>query len=318
MTSGSLGTPPDTLVHREKQALLFPGQGSYRPGCVAHLADHGAARDVLRHIDGVVLAAGREALTPMILDIDGPGPDELVARRPYALQLAVFASSLALHTARTTPTPYPRGTAAVLGHSFGDVTAMTAAGLLSLPDAASVVCARTEAVERFAPPGGMTALGLGRSATARLLTALDAPRLCVASTNSPRQTVVSGPHEDLARLEQTVAGLGTWSVRLQVPYPYHHPSLGRAARHLRDRLTRLRTLTPHLPVYSDVLCRRLSPDDDIAGLLSAPLEHPSRLLTALRRLHGDGIRQFTECGPGTVLTELLPECLPADGRLAYR
>jgi len=297
-------------------AFLFPGQGSYQPGCLARPAEESAAvREVLRTVDGIGRRYHWPPVSRLVTDPDSAGQQELADTAPELLQLAVFAASAALHAQLSREQGQKPDL--VLGHSFGDVAALTAAGWLTLPDAIRVVCERMVAVQRFGPTGGgLVVAGLSRERARHLLAALGDPRLVVAGENSPEQTVLAGPADSLSRGLAALTAVGAWSAVLPVPYAFHHPEYRTAAIQLRRALDGLPVSCTGTAVFSDVLGRFLRPGDDLPALLSGTLVHPVRFLGAVRALHNRGARVFVECGARDVLTRLLPDCLPPVTRLA--
>src|SRR5687768_15181518 len=102
--------------------LLFPGQGSQKPGMAQDLAAaHPAARDVLDRVDAALGAPLSRLM------FDGPA-DELT--QTHNAQPALFAHGAAVWAAtRDRLGPHVRAAA---GHSLGEFTAYHAAGALGL------------------------------------------------------------------------------------------------------------------------------------------------------------------------------------------
>src|SRR3954470_20880272 len=114
--------------------LLFPGQGSQKPGMGKDLAESfPEARAVFDRADGVLGAPLSR------LCFEGPA-DELT--QTHNAQPALLASGAAVWAARRERTA-PRVRAAA-GHSLGECTAYHAASSLSLDDALRVVRRRGE------------------------------------------------------------------------------------------------------------------------------------------------------------------------------
>ncbi|TMR17525.1 ACP S-malonyltransferase [Nonomuraea turkmeniaca] len=288
-------------------AFLFPGQGSHQPGCAAQAAAAPQVADVLQRIDTVAGLYGYDPVTPLVVDPRSATLEDLLNETPNLIQLAVFADSMAVHAMLISK--YERPPDAVLSHSFGDVAALTAAGALMLESATHVVCARMEAVARFAPPGGMTAMGMNAPRTAHLLAACADPRVVLAAENAPEQTVVSGPHPVRATVADAARACGVWTTDLPVPHPFHSPGFADAAHALYQTLRGVHFAPPRVPFYSDILARSLQATDNVAHLLSRTLVEPVRFLSTLRRLYADGITGFIECGARDILTGLLRQCI---------
>ncbi|HYU52354.1 MAG TPA: ACP S-malonyltransferase, partial [Gemmatimonadaceae bacterium] len=114
--------------------LLFPGQGSQKPGMGKDLAD---AFPIARGVFGEVDAALGEDLSRLCFE--GPA-DELTLTRNA--QPALFAHGAAVWAlTKDALRPHVRAAA---GHSLGEFTAYHAADAVSLPGAARLVRRRGE------------------------------------------------------------------------------------------------------------------------------------------------------------------------------
>jgi len=289
--------------------FLFPGQGGYIAGALAHVAGGGEVASVTDTVDSVAADYGHQPVSPLVLDHGGPTLDQLLAEDPDRVQLAVFACSVA--SAALLAADYGLVPDVVFGHSLGEISALTVAGALSVADGARVVCERVAALRRTAPqPGGLLAVGAGADRTGHLLGAVDDWRLAVAAENSPFQTVVSGPDQALAVLAGAAEAVGVRTFRLRAPGQFHNPALAATADEFADGLRRIRFAEPRTRVYSDVAGGYLDGDSDARRLLRSHLVRPVRFLPAVRALHADGVTTFIECGARDVLTRLVTDCLP--------
>ena len=121
--------------------LVFPGQGSQKPGMARDLAD--AFPAAKRAIDDADAALGVEGARLSSLMFDGPA-DALTLT--HNAQPALLAHGAMLWAALgETLRPRVRATA---GHSLGEFTAHHAAGSLSLADAVRLVRARGDLMYR--------------------------------------------------------------------------------------------------------------------------------------------------------------------------
>ena len=90
--------------------------------------------------------------------------------------------------------------AAVVGHSMGEAAAAHVAGILSLEDAARIICLRSALLKRVSGQGAMAVVGLPL-ADAELAILGYEDRLAAAVSNSPTATVLSG---ETAALEEVL------------------------------------------------------------------------------------------------------------------
>ncbi|MGW1927541.1 acyltransferase domain-containing protein, partial [Streptomyces massasporeus] len=112
----------------------------------------------------------------------------------------------------------------LLGHSVGELAAAALAGVFSPEDAARVMAARRTALAGRTG-GGMLAVGAAVADVEALL----APGTAVAAVNGPRQTVLAGPAEPLARTAERLAAAGLVVRALRSGHAFHSPSLAGAA-----------------------------------------------------------------------------------------
>ncbi|MDJ1133000.1 acyltransferase domain-containing protein [Streptomyces iconiensis] len=292
-----------------RTAFLFPGQGSYVPGLVGELRhEHARARGVLEAVDAACGDAGHEPVSHLLTDAAAPGADELMSQRPGDLDLAMFAANLVCFEMLTA-----RGVRAdvLAGHSFGELSALTAAGAVSTEDATRMVCMRVQAI-REAPPadGGMLAVALDARRAAHLVGVLDDPEVALAVDNGPEQCVVSGPDAALARAEQLAKAADASPVRLRAAMPFHNAILRRTNSVLSEMTTDIALSAPSLPVYSAILGRYVESASDIRSLIDIHLTRPVMFYDCLLRLHSDGVRTFVESGGHDTLSRLVKACLP--------
>ncbi|WP_420123238.1 acyltransferase domain-containing protein [Nakamurella sp.] len=290
-----------------RRVYLFPGQGAYLPGAMAAFAHHPGVRSVLDEIDRTVPPTGA-GVTELLLAAGGRPLAELLAAEPVGLQLALFGTSVALfgEIAGTV------GDADVLmGHSLGEIAALTAAGALTVADGARIVAARTARLTAAAPPdGGMLALAAGADVAAGLVAAADDPGVVVAVRNAPRQTVLSGPRPGLARIAAAASALGVGATVLGSPFAFHHPALGAAAAAFRTAVAGVIVHPLRHRVHSPILGRDYRDGDDLAALLAHHLVRPVDLVSAVRRLHEHGHTVWVECGARDALGSAVRRTVP--------
>ncbi|MFB6398448.1 acyltransferase domain-containing protein, partial [Polymorphospora sp. 2-325] len=293
---------------RSRRALLFPGQGAYLSGVLMELADDAAVRDVLETVDLVARQNGNEPVSPLLLDAGAVPADELAGTDPPRAHLAIFATSVALYRLLTDSTDARPDV--LLGHSFGEIAALTAAGALTVEDGARMVAARDAACARRRPPdGGMVSLSAGATRAGAMLTALGTWEVEVAAVNAPRQTVVSGPEEELSRVEALAAVAGVRARRLRAPYPFHNRVLRPVAEEYAAGLRDITVRPPAVRVFSAIGLRYYTADDDLRQALASHLTTPVRFADAVRDLYEQGVETFVECGARSILTDLVGQNL---------
>ncbi|MGW2662952.1 acyltransferase domain-containing protein [Nocardia tengchongensis] len=293
----------------QRALVQFPGLGGYKPGILAQLIrDTPALASVLAEVDQVAAAYGLDSVSGPLTDPAGPEIEEL-AQTPARLHMACFTAAYVLYQALR-----DKGIAGdvLLGQSTGEITALAAAGVLTVADAARVLGERELAVEEVNIAGGLVAMRTGAVRAQHLCGAAGGLSLEVSLSNSSEQTVISGTDQDLPRLEAVARAAGVQVTRLLVRYPHHNSALRPAAHRLATVTASYPLRDPAARVFSPILGRFVADAADARRIIDRHLSDPVHYLAAIRTLYDDyGIREFLEVGARAVLTESTRETLPA-------
>jgi [acyl-carrier-protein] S-malonyltransferase len=218
-------------------------------------------------------------------------------------QPAVFAASVAAWRALR-----DEGLQAdvVAGHSLGEVTAATAAGVLGLRDAAELVGERGRAFPaawRRSDPGTMAGvLGLDREAVDDAVA--NVPGAVVANDNAPGQVVVAGPHAAVEAAAEACRQAGGKIRSLDVEGAFHTAAMSPAVVRVRSTLDRLHLDDPEIPIVSGVSCDIMTAAAEVRRSLVDGVLATVRWRGVQERLSELGIRTVIEAGPGGVLRGL--------------
>lgn len=284
-------------------AVLFPGQGSQFVGMGAEL--FAARPDLVGDFADEILGF---SLWALCLD----GPEEVLTRTEHA-QPALFALSYALWDELSRVAPPP---AAAAGHSLGEYTALTAAGVLGYARALEVVAERGRAMAAAADaePSTMAAvIGADLAATEKVCAdhRADGGRLWVANVNAPGQVVVAGGVEDVEWMSANARELGLRRViPLAVAGAFHSPYMKGAATRLATSLAGIEVGEPRFPVYGNVTAAPLEATDVTENLV-AQVVSPVRFAETLEAMTAAGIDTFVHVGPGDVTAGLVKRTVPA-------
>jgi acyl transferase domain-containing protein len=210
----------------------------------------------------------------------------------------------------------------LVGHSVGELAAAHVAGVLDLPDAATLVAARGRLMQALPEGGAMVALdGTEEEVVAALrefeARSAQAAQVAAASVNGPRSVVISGAEAAVLAVAAGFEARGRRAVRLRVSHAFHSPLV---APVLDEFLSVARELTfrpPRIPIVSTVTGRVAEPSELCSPEYWARhARMPVRFADAVRRLADDGVSAYLELGPGPVLTAAATDCLadaPARG-----
>jgi len=280
---------------------LFPGQGDFAVSALVRAVRSGgpvrdAVREVFASVDQVASERGLPALGPWLL---GPSPvngRDLAAAPTGTSQLALFATSVAVHRALCTTRGAP---GAVLGVSFGEIAALTCADVLTLEDGARLAHDLARILSTC--PGGLTLLACGETDALALIGRSGVAAVAVACVNDDQETVLSGPLADLSDVEKLAADHGVAAVRLRLPFSSHHPSLTDQARRFAAAIRRYPVGRPRCAVFSAVAGRAYVVGDDMARCLADCLIRPARLPAVLPAVADTCPGALLEAGTGSAL-----------------
>lgn len=282
-----------------KTALLFPGQGSQRPGMLAGLPDHPAVAETL---DEAAAALGRDWRA---LD----AAEALAA--PEGAQLALVVSGVA---AARVLVAEGAEIDVVAGHSVGAFPAAVAAGTLGFADALRLVGLRGRLMAECRPSGyGMVAiLGLRERAVRELVErASEAGELFVANRNAETQIVVSGAELALGRVSELARAAGARKTeRLKVASPSHCPLVGPVADALEREMASIQLAAPRIPYVSARRARLIQDAAAIGEDLARNVAEPVLWRDAARLLRELGVEVLIETPPGSTLIDLAAESWP--------
>jgi [acyl-carrier-protein] S-malonyltransferase len=282
--------------------LLFPGQGSQKPGMARDLADDFPAAG--QTLDAVNAALGH-AFTRVMFE--GPA-EELTAT--HNAQPALLAHGAAAWAAiRDRAMPFVRAAA---GHSLGEYSAWHAAGALDLGDAVRLVRRRGELMHDagVATPGTMAAIlgTLERSVDDICEEASrDAGRVVAANYNSDEQIVISGEIAGVERAMELAREAGAKrALRLAVAGAFHSSLMAPAAAGLSEAIDRAPFGDPAFPVYSNVSASPVTEAAAGRQLLAQQLTSPVRWAQLVRNMAARWPEAvWVELGPGNVLGGLV-------------
>ncbi|MFG2638242.1 type I polyketide synthase [Streptomyces sp. NPDC048362] len=280
--------------------FLFPGQGTQYQGMAGELLR--TEPEFARHVDEVAALLAAEGVELPAL-LGGPAADgaadPLVDTR--LAQPALFAVEYAL--ARWWQSRGVRPVA-LLGHSLGEWTAATLAGVFTLPDAVRLVAARGRMMAAL-PRGAMLAVDLDEAEAA----ALTGPDLGIAALNAPGRCVLSGTEEAVRAAGERLAGRGVEAKRLVTSHAFHSAMLDPMTGPFAELVETVPLSTPDIPFISDVTGTWITDAE-----ATDPGYWARQARAAVR--FADGVSEVLAAAPDAVLLELGPG--RALGRFAAR
>ncbi len=296
-----------------KVAFLYPGQGAQRPHMLRDLLlGSPVMREVVEEAEAVVGTRLGQRLGRAIYPIAAFDDQERAAQKAALDRTEVAQPALAAVTMAATALLAQFGVvpAMAAGHSFGELSALCAAGAFPRRALFELAMVRAEMSARLVARhgGGMLAV-LGPEDQVRgLLASQDAlwGQLHVANINSPAQVVLGGETVLLQQAAAFFAEHGLRSKLLPVNGMFHVPVMAEVGTAL---VTAMQGMTSHgmrLPVYSNTTARRYPGDvEGMKELLRRHVAEPVRFGQMIRQMAADGAEVFIEVGPGQALSNLV-------------
>lgn len=232
-------------------------------------------------------------------------PSESRIHNPCVTQPALFAYEIALARLWQDWGIEPDF---VLGHSVGEYAAACIAGVFSVKDGITLVASRARLMSALRSSGSMVAVLEPREKIEETLTSSRA-KLAIAVENGPRNTVLSGPTEEIERFQRAAGEAGLETRQLNVSHGFHSRLMEPMISHFKALAEDVSFNRPELPIVSAVS------GDHIDAEIATP-EHwckhilePVRFSDSLASLHEAGASAFLEIGPKATLINLASRSL---------
>jgi acyl transferase domain-containing protein/short-subunit dehydrogenase len=301
-------------------AFIFPGQGSQYVNMGADLAmAFDAARQPWDASADLDLAAQRRidqmVFPPPRFSDEERNKDSVALRATEWAQPAIGTASLSqlamMKALGITP-------AAVAGHSFGEITALHASGVLSQDDMLRVARRRGELMAAASElSGAMCAVSATVERVGELLKSLGRDDVVIANHNAPTQVVISGATDAIEAAESMMKSDGLRFKRLPVATAFHSPVVASSEKPFGEYLAQVDFGDSNLSVWSGESAAPYEVDaGDKKRRLARQIANPVRFVDLISNMADSGIHTFIEVGPGSVLTALVGRSLKGREHLA--
>jgi [acyl-carrier-protein] S-malonyltransferase len=286
-------------------AFVFPGQGSQSVGMLDAWGDHPAVLETLKEASD---AMGEDLGALIHL-----GPKEALAlttnTQPVMLVSAIASYRAWLAEGGAQP-------AVVAGHSLGEYSALVAAGVLTLAQAAPLVRFRAAAMQDAVAVGvGAMAAILGMDAAkviegcaqAKATFPSDSGEVVEAvNFNDPAQTVIAGSKAAVEKACEVLKAMGAKrALNLPVSAPFHSSLMRPAAEKLKEKLAATPFAAPQIKVVNNIDVAIETDADLIRDALYRQAFGPVRWVECVQAIKAQGISMVLECGPGKVLAGMV-------------
>ena len=211
--------------------------------------------------------------------------------------------------------------AVMAGHSLGEYSALVAAGVLTLSQAAPLVRFRAQAMQDAVPVGkGAMAAILGMDASQVIEGCAEAVKAFGAGTleiveavnfNDPMQTVIAGSQAAVDKACEILKAQGARrTLPLPVSAPFHSSLMKPAADRLKEKLLGIKFEAPQIPVINNVDVACEVDADRLRDALYRQAFSPVRWVECVQAVKAQGLETLVECGPGKVLAGMVKRIDP--------
>lgn len=279
--------------------IVFPGQGSQSVGMMSAL-------DEIYAIVGHTFEEASEALK---LDLwrmvsEGPESDLNQTENTQPVMLAAGVAVWRILQQQNVSAPL-----AMAGHSFGEYSALVAAGAIEFSDGVKLVAKRGSYMQTAVPAGSgaMAALlGLDDDQVREVCEcAAEGEVVEPVNFNSPGQVVIAGQTSAVDRALKIAKEVGAKrAIKLPVSVPSHCRLMKPAAERLAVELAAIEISSPTYPVIHNADVSVATDADGIRQRLTEQLFSPVLWADTIRAIAGQGASALIEAGPGKVLAGL--------------
>ena len=279
----------------KKVAFLFPGQG-------AQYINMG--KSLYENINECkeIFDKGEEILEMPIKDIIFDGSEETLKSTKYN-QPAILLTSLACQKALEL-----EGIEAdyVAGLSLGEYSGLVYSGIVSFEDGVKLVTTRATIMDEGIEEGVGSMAAVMKLSKEKVDTLLkEASKFGVveaANYNCPGQVVITGEVDAIRESVSIAKALGGLCIPLKVSGPFHSSLYEEASFKYYESIKDVEINEPKKVMYSNVLGKPYSKQDDIRDLLRKQIMSPVLFEDSINHMLDQGIDTFIELGPGKTLS----------------
>ena len=300
-----------------KVAALFAGQGSQYLNMGRELACHyPEARQQLANADKVFGQNNKTPLSQVLFPIPVFNKQDTAAQEATLTNTANAQSAIGVVSMAQYALMTQAGFKAdmVAGHSFGELSALCASGVISQEDYYKLAFERGHAMAATPAEGDsgtMYAVILEADKLAAVETCISKyDGVSIANYNAPTQLVIAGPTDNAQLAAKALTEQGFKAIPLPVSGAFHTPLVAHAQKPFAAAIDKATFSAPALPLYSNATGELHKNDGKaIKKAFKQHMLQSVRFSTQLEAMYDAGARVFIEFGPKNILQKLVEKTL---------
>jgi len=306
--------PKGIDVTTNKVVALFAGQGSQYVGMGKELANaFPTVAKTFEQADNLFRSTGSSPLSDHIFPIpvfskEERSQQQVELTKTQFAQPAIGVLSMGQYKTLQHAGFTPQFTA---GHSFGELTALWAAGVYDDVTFLKLAKARGEAMAIANPThdaGAMLAVKAPEQQVADAIKNISG--VMIANVNSNQQVVLGGSTAAIKSAEEQLKAQGFSVVPLPVAAAFHTEFVRHAQEPFSKFVDQQQFNAPAIPVYSNTTGTAYPTDlNDLKSLLKNQILNPVLFKNQIENIYDAGGRVFVEFGPKGILTNLVSAIL---------
>jgi amino acid adenylation domain-containing protein len=278
--------------------FMFPGQGSQYVNMGANLyRDEAVFRNAIDRCAQILQPFLDKDLREILYPKQQTEESAALLKQTVYTQPALFTIEYALAQLWLSWRIEP---AATIGHSIGEFVSACLAGVFSLEDALKLVATRGKMMWDL-PSGAMLSVRMSAKEVEPMLTS----DMAVAAINGPSLCVVSGPNEQIAKLQQELEAKEIICKPLHTSHAFHSPMMDAIIEPFAEVVSQIKLSPPQIPFISTVTADWITESQATdPGYWASHLRATVRFAEGVQTLWQQPERVLLEVGPRTTAATL--------------
>ncbi len=280
-------------ISRRDVVFMFPGQGSQYVRMGQNLYAHSKIfKNNLDHCAEILVPLLGQDLREILFPPkhNEESAQQILKNTSYT-QPALFAIGYSLAQVWQAWGIRP---AAMMGHSIGEFAAACVAGVFTLETGLQMIAERGRAMQAL-PRGSMMSVRLPGDEVQPLLWG----EMAIGSYNGPQLCVVSGPDDQVAKLQRQLEAKNVACRHLHTSHAFHSPMMGEIVQPFSEFVSQFQLTTPSIPILSTVTGQWMTDQQ-----ATDPTYWANHLRASVR--FSDAVTQMWAEDPNRVFVELGP------------